>query len=385
MKLAWFFVWSFRIVFFTVLLTPIVMFVLWWIKPSSQVGITIIDKTVLDKRHEEHESLFWHLNYNKWQHPETQKRYRASQDYFGFFPEKKQKYKLLGLEGKSKLALDSIAFNSKYLYIVDSYGIYHNEWYDDGDEKERSKHLYGGLSKEDLYLLKKMDSAGKTIIAEFNTIANPTKVDIRKQFEDQFGLKWTGWIGRNFESLDTIRNKELPSWLIQNYVKQYEKWPFTNAGIVFVNENDRIEILEIGTALKESVPMIYTHKSFVDASGMDASVYYPFWFDIMEIGPELEALAYYHVPTTPYGDSLLLSYKIPYFFPAVIRRKVTKQKAAFYYFAGDFCDNPISMKRSYFRGITKISAFYYDETDNGDRQTFFWRYYLPLLDVILKN
>jgi len=105
----------------------------------------------------------------------------------------------------------------------------------------------------------------------------------------------------------------------------------------------------------------------------------------MEIGPELEALAYYHVPTTPYGDSLLLSYKIPYFFPAVIRRKVTKQKAAFYYFAGDFCDNPISMKRSYFRGITKISAFYYDETDNGDRQTFFWRYYLPLLDVILKN
>jgi hypothetical protein len=385
MKLAWFFVWSFRIVFFTVLLTPLIMFLVWLFKPGQPKGITIIDKTVLDQRFEEHESMFWYLNYHKWQHPITGKRYKAAENYFGFFPKSDEKYEVRGLEGRTKGALDSIAAHSAYLYITDSYGIYHNEWYKDGDEKERSAHLYGGLAQEDLYLLQQMDQAGKTIITEFNTIANPTKGAIRAKFEAQFGLKWSGWIGRNFESLDTLKNKELPRWLIQNYLKQYGKWPFKRSGIVFVNESDRIEILEKGADLKESVPHIYTRKNFVDSSGVDASLYYPFWFDIMEIGPEIEALAYYHLPTTPRGDSLLQKFGIPYFFPAVMRRKETKEKAAFYYFAGDFCDNPITMKRSYFRGITYFSEFYYDQTDNTDRQTFFWRYYLPLLDEILAN
>lgn len=385
MKLAWFFVWSFRIVFFTVLLTPLVMFLVWFFKPGQQHGITIIDKTVLDQSYEEHESLFWYLNYHKWEHPATDKRYKPGKDYFGFFPKADNQFEKRGLEGKAQTALDSIAGHSDYLYITDSYGIYHNEWYKDDDGKERSAHLYGGLAEEDLYLLEQMDKPGKTIIAEFNTIANPTRGAIRNRFEAQFDLKWTGWIGRNFESLDTLKNKELPRWLIQNYLKQYGRWPFTNSGIVFVNESDRIEILEKGSHLQESVPVIYTRKTFVDSSGVDASLYYPFWFDIMEIGSEMEALAYYHLPTTPQGDSLLAQYGLPYFFPAVMRRKPSTEKAAFYYLAGDFCDNPISMKRSYFRGITYFSEFYYDETDNTDRQTFFWRYYLPLLDAILKH
>lgn len=385
MKIAWFFVWLFRVIFFTVLLTPLLMFLFWLFKPTQPRGITVVDKTVLNQAFEEHESLFWYLNYNKWEHPQTEKRYDPAQDYFGFFPKKDEKYMIQGLEGKSSSVLDSIATSSKYLYITDSYGIYHNEWYKDGDEKERSAHLYGGLIKEDLELLQKMDKAGKTIIAEFNTIANPTDESNRRQFETQFDVKWTGWIGRNFESLDTLKNKELPQWLIKNYLRQYGKWPFTSSGIVFINEKNRIEILEKGKSLYESVPVIYTKKSFVDETGVDASVYYPFWFDIMEIGSEVEALAYYHIPTTKYGDSLLQQYNIPYFFPAVMRRKETSEKAAFYYLAGDFCDNPISMKRSYFRGITAISEFYYDEKDNSDRQTFFWRYYLPLLDEVLKN
>lgn len=385
MKLAWFFVWLFRIVFFTVLLTPIIMFLVWFFKPGQEKGIIIVDKTVLDQRFEEHESLFWYLNYHKWLHPTTGKRYRPAKDYYGFFPKKNEKFEILGLEGKNRVTIDSIAAMSSYLYITDSYGIYHNEWYKDGDGKERSAHLYGGLAEEDLSLLQQMDKPGKTIITEFNTIANPTKGAYRARFETQFDLKWTGWIGRNFESLDTVKNKELPRWLIQNYLKQYGKWPFTSSGIVFVNESDRIEILEKGSDLKESVPVIYTRKKFADSAGVDASLYYPFWFDIMETGPELEVLAYYHLPTTPRGDSLLRHYRIPYFFPAVMRRKENPEKAAFYYLAGDFCDNPISMKRSYFRGITYFSEFYYDETDNTDRQTFFWRYYLPLLDAILKD
>ncbi len=386
MKIAWFLVWAFRIVFFSVLLTPLLMLLLWWLKPSLQKGITIIDKTVLDKAFEEHASLFWYMNSRKWIRPDNGDAYQADKDYFGFFPGEKQAYTLKGLEGLPDRQLDSIAKASEYLYITDSYGIYHNEWFKDADREERSSHLYGGLAPEDMSLLHKMDVGGKTIICEFNTLANPTTDTIRSAFENQFGLRWTGWIGRYFESLDSATNKELPHWLLQNYIKQYKKWPFQKAGIVFVNENDRIEILEYGEELLERVPKIYTKDKYVKETGLPARIYYPFWFDIMAYDTrQLEALSYYYLPTNQRGDSLLKTYGIPGLFPAVLKRKSSPDRAAFYYFSGDYCDNPVSLKRSYFRGIRHLSEFYYDETDNSDRQTFFWLYYLPLLDNILKD
>jgi hypothetical protein len=58
---------------------------------------------------------------------------------------------------------------------------------------------------------------------------------------------------------------------------------------------------------------------------------------------------------------------------------------AFYYFAGDFCDNPISMTSAYFRGVEWLSPFAYMTEGLTERKGFFWRAYQPMLTRILED
>jgi hypothetical protein len=386
MKIAWFFVWLFRLVFFTVLLTPLIMWLVWVFTPKVKVGITIVDKTVADNNYDEHRSLFWVLNYEKWARPDNGKRYQVDRDYFGFYPEKNDQYTLKGLEGLSYNALDSIAEASRILYLTDTYGMYYNEWYTGSNLLERSALIYGGLSKQDAYLLQKMDKAGNTILTEFNCIGNPTSYELRKQFENQFRMQWSGWIGKYFASLDTIENKELPHWLINNYLEQYGHWPFKAAGIVLVHESDRLIILEDQQTLYATMPVIYTRKHVADSLSLPSARYYQYWFDIIHPSPATtEVLAYYHLPVNSQGDSLLKKHGLNAVFPAVLKRRSKLDEAQFYYFAGDFSDNPVNLKRSYFKGIPFFGEFYYDENDISDRLTFFWTYYRPLMQAILEK
>lgn len=386
MKIAWFFVWLFRLVFFTVLLTPLIMWLVWVFTPKVHEGITVVDKTVADKNYDEHRSLFWVLNYEKWARPDNGKRYKPGKDYFGFYPGKNDQYELKGLEKLSNKALDSIAQASRILYLTDTYGMYYNEWYTGTELLERSALIYGGLSVQDAYLLQKMDVAGKTILTEFNCIGNPTATTLRQQFENQFRMKWSGWIGKYFASLDSTQNNELPRWLINNYLDQYGHWPFKSAGIVLVHESDRLIILEDEKTLYATMPVIYTHKYLADSLAIPAARYYQYWFDIIDYLPEeTEALAFYHLPVNAQGDSLLKKHGLNSVFPAILKRKSKINEAQFYYFAGDFSDNPVNLKRSYFKGIPYIGEFYYDESDISDRLTFFWTYYRPLMQAILKQ
>ena len=105
--------------------------------------------------------------------------------------------------------------------------------------------VYGGMSRQDLYLLQQMRANHKLIITEFNCLASPTSPAVRSGYEISFGIKWTGWIGRYFNSFDTTKNKELPSWLVKNYKNQHKgAWPFLKSGIAFVNSDDKVVILE---------------------------------------------------------------------------------------------------------------------------------------------
>jgi hypothetical protein len=57
----------------------------------------------------------------------------------------------------------------------------------------------------------------------------------------------------------------------------------------------------------------------------------------------------------------------------------------FYYFSGDFCDNPISMTTSYFNGIGFFKSMFYDASGPSERSSFFWNFYRPLMNNILTD
>ncbi|QEK50802.1 hypothetical protein FYC62_03295 [Pedobacter aquae] len=371
------------ILFFAVIFLPLWMYLVWVLWPKTKLVIAIVDKTVLNKKGQEHASLTWFLRYNKYSKT-SEKLYNVGNDYFGFFPKPNQEYTLKGLERFDEKQLEQLADDSDLTYITDTYGIYLKEWLELTESTERSKLIYGGMSVPDLTFLKKMKAKNKLIITEFNCIGTPTPKPIREDFEKEFKMKWTGWVGRYFDSLDTNKNKELPRWLINNYLVQNNfQWPFDKSGIAFVNEDDKILILENIEHLDSEVPYILTAKEDREKYNIPLSMKYPFWFDIVQTSRENHIISFYDLKVNDKGRKILEDNGIPPQFPAVIEHYRDDYK--FFYFAGDFADNPIALNASSFKGIHFFRKFFYDRSIASERVSFFWEYYYPLINTIVSG
>ena len=362
---------------------PVVMWLAWFFTPKKKLVVAIVDKTVLTTDAQEHTSLWWILNHNRFTKTATQS-YKNSQDYFGFFPKDDEKFKLKGLERFSSEQLKQLSNDADLAYYTDTYGMYRSEWYSQKQSTERSNLIYGGMSAQDIEFLQDMKDKHKLIITEFNTIGSPTNADNRNKFEKMFGMHWTGWTARYFDSFDTLKNRELPRWLIGNYKKQHEqRWPFHKAGLAFVsNDDDRIVILEDSTHLTDPIPHIISFGYGQKALGLPEKMKYPFWFDI--ITPSLSinhAVSRFDISLNAAGTAELKKYNIPTSFPAIIMHK--DKDYQFYYFSGDFCDNPIGMGTSYFKGINMFRWMFYNSDDPAERKSFFWTFYRPMITAIL--
>ena len=367
-----------------ILLIPFWMWLAWFFTPKTKMVAAIIDKTVLTKSGQEHISLTWLLNHERLTKTSSLS-YNASEDYFGFFPLTDEKFRLKGLERFSDEQLDQLGDDADMVYYTDTYGIYQNEWFKTGRDTERSGILYGGLSDQDLVLLQKMKANKKLIITEFNTIGSPTNLNNLKEFERLFSIRWTGWTARYFDSFDTTINKGLPRWLVNNYNKtSNSKWNFKKSGIAFVNQKDQVVILEDDIDLDNPIPHIITGQYGQQNYSLPVKIKYSFWFDVIEPDSRVnQTISNFQIFANSKGKALLQQYGIPAKFPAVLMHKGDDYR--FYYFSGDFCDNPISMNTSYFKGIEFFKWLFYNKQDPTERTSFFWNFYNPLMASILRQ
>jgi hypothetical protein len=374
-----------RFLIFLIALLPFWMWLYWLLTPKKEFAVAIIDKTVLNSRNQEHQSLVWILQHEKLV-KKNKEFYLSNQDYFGFFPGENGKYRIKGLERFNEPKLNLLVSDCDMVYITDTYGVYTQEWKQLSVLGDRSSLIYGGLSEQDLYFLKAMKAAGKLVITESNTIGSPTTELVRNQFEQSFGVKWSHWNGRYFSSFDTLKNPELPKWLYRNYMQQHGgAWPFKKDGIAFVNLNDQVVVLEKGQHLNvKDFPKIMTTKTAQQHYGLPANLDYTYWFEIMEIdSSENEVLANFELPVNASGKHILDSLGIPNQFPAVIHS--LNQKQPFVYLSGDFCDNPINMKTVHFAGTDYFKWMLYDKEDPMERSYFFYNFYRPLVSTMIKD
>lgn len=360
------------------------MLVIWLCTGKRQFVVAIIDKTVLTTIGQEHISLNWVLNQEKFSLT-NKKLYQRDRDYFGFFPKDHERYQIKGLERFDNQFLDQLSIDADAVYITDSYGIYKNEWFKKGGDKDRSGIIYGGMSDKDAYLLAQMKAKHKLIITEFNCLASPTSEKVRNDFEKTFGIHWTGWIGRYFETFDTLKNEEIPKWLINNYRKQHKgEWSFTKSGIAFVNADDRIVILENETHLNYEQPIIYANEEGRNHYGLPLKCNYPFWFDIIKPDTRFNhAIARFDINVNKNGAAVLKQYGLPASFPAITVH--INKDYRFFYFSADFADNPISFNSSYFKGVPYLKWFMYNNREPLERKAFFWKIYQPLVTTILND
>ncbi len=374
------------LVWFTIIALALIPLwsILWWRFQGDKVAnVVIIDKTVITLDGQEHRSFNWMINYYRFV-KKDHSLYKIPVDYYGFFPLEpldSSKFIIKDFEDFSFEKLDTMAHATDIVYTTDTYGVYRNEWYLDTLQTEHSPKVYGGMTSKEVFFLKRMKDLNKLILTEFNTFCSPTPYGVRRDFEDAFGVKWSGWNCRYFDLLDTIRNPELPRWAIHLYKQQHNnEWNFTRSGLVYVHEDSRVFILENETHLVIETPFIHTAPKYMDEYNLPDSIHYPYWVDITFSKETNEVISKFKIYPNEKGDSILSVYNVPKEFPAVIGHK---QPYRFYYFGGDFADNPIHDETCYFKGITFFDYFLYNNVIN-DRTKFFWRFYIPLVTKILK-
>ncbi len=366
-----------------VLATPLWMRIAWEIGHKKALNILIVDKTVLNANSYKHRSVNWILDYEKYTKTNGE-FYDINKDYYGFFPQQNEKYIIHDFEKMNESDLDSVAAIYDMVYITDTYGILGNEWYHHRDINETSESIYGGLSEKDMLLLEKMRERNKPILTEFNTIGYPTPHDVRVNFEKKFGIEWTGWMARYIASLDTVNNPDLPKWFIRTYKKDHQGfWNFHNEGMLFIHESGKVMVLEKGRELIDPIPRIVTDKKFQSRLNVPGQIIYPFWIDIMvNKNDSNEVISNYQLTTSNSGDAMLQSAGIPKSFPSIIHRKFGY---TFYYFCGDFADNPTKFRFSKLNGITGLKFLMYNAVDVTDRNHFFWEFYLPMMQTVLRD
>jgi len=372
------------IVFTVLLAIPLCMWLCWKFTAKKKMVIAIVDKTVLTRTGQEHASLAWVLNHQRYTKNKSS-LYNVSDDYYGFFPGSNEQFRLKGLERFSTTQLEQLSKDADLAYITDAYGIYKNEWFARKDFGERSNIIYGGLSTQDMQLLEDLKSRHKLIITEFNTIGSPAAEMIRVRFEQSFALRWTGWVGRYFSTLDTAIDKEIPHWLINGYKRNHQgSWPFKKEGIALVSDKDQVVILENGKHLNFPLPVITTEETYQRKYHLPSSINYSFWFDIINTDTSINKItSWFNIKTTDTGRAELARYGIPFRFPAVQTHQGKDYQ--FWYFSGDFCDNPVTQFSSYFKGVEWFKFLFLNRLDKSARKSFFWRFYQPLLTTILDD
>lgn len=365
------------------LLIPVISYSFWLFYPIRQLEIVVIDKSVTNDTYNEHQSFYWILEYQKIQNKEG-RYYDFAQDYYGYHLASENE-PAFG-DDFSKLTDAEIEARIKpvdVLFLADTYGVYKNDL-NKTNQKERSSKVFGGLNQGEIKLVREAAKQNKTIIVEFNSFDSPTTKFNRTEIENELGIKWTGWIARYFEELDTTASTLLPKWLVTNYLEQHDNtWIGKGPGLVFVHEDGKVEALTYKKDYQSRIPEIRTPYFNKTGFQLPEVVPYPDWFDIVLIDRGYEVVSYFDINPSSEGLEKLKAMGLPRFFPATVVKN--SDKGQFYYFSGDFTDMKVDLGSARFTGLPILWRGFHLVSDYKDRESFFWNYYFPLISQILEK
>lgn len=372
-----------RILILIILLIPVISWISWKLQDGVKINLLVLDKTTPNENFSEHVSFFWVANQQRWVKPNGDE-YSFSEDFYGFHPGDDGDFLIKDLKILGKKGISELAETLDLVFYADTYGIYNSNWkYHPDFGKDTVSLFYGGLSSSEFNLLRDMKRKGKTIIAEFNLFASPTSKVIRKQTEQLLGVEWQGWVGKYYQTLDTLMDPEIPGWVTKLYKKNYNKeYKFKNAGIVLVDNKEHIIILEDETHLNTRFPILESELSTQLQYNVPEEMYYPFWFDINKSDKRNHVLAWFDLDVNIKGQEMLNKYNLSKRFPAIIEHDTDYH---FLYFACDFSDNEMGIYSSYFHGIDKLSEAFYSANQVKDRKLFFWKYYKPFMETVMDS
>jgi hypothetical protein len=358
---------------------PAVKFIQWLTQEKKPIDIVIVDKTVPTLDRIKHRSFNWILTNERFVKKENKSCYSYRKDYYGFSPTRPLKDKG-SIEREYHLSeIMDLPEKIDAVYFADTYGVFFNDWYSVINKSRKSRKIFGGLNNVDYLFINEMMKKNKLIILEYNAFDYPTTSFESYRTQEKLGITFTGWTGKYFAKLDST-SKNFPIWMTAMYRKQYHMpWTFKKAGIVLLTEKNII-VLEEGTHLKDPLPHIITDDENCRKFGVNQSVAFENWFDI--INPlENNVISKFKLETTEAGDTTLSNNMLSNVFPAVIQEPVEKRT---YYFSGDFATNNISFWTSRIKNFDGLKGLLFSDKPDDTRR-FFWLYYKPLVNSIFTD
>lgn len=350
------------------------LFAFWFLKPSSNLYIAMLDKTVpataadshsylddVDNVYRKHIGFNWILNYMKVKNPETKLKYDYRSDYYGYILD--SNYNILDEERN----LDDIEEIPDILYLTDSYGT----------EITEDK----GITKENMNTIALCHSMGSVVIGEQDILITDTDPSISQQLQNMFGITETGWVGRYIYDLADL--DDVPYWAPPMYKQKYGvEWRCSGSGILLVSGDGDIIVLEGKTDFEDdNLLKIRTTKDFRSEFGKKSLNYYS-WFELIEANTGTETIAEYEFNLNSTGMEEFAPVSDTPVFAAVVRNP--EGAAPTYYFAGDFNDYVDDMNISCFLGA---DLFYRTLSfdNSGDVTHFYWDFFEPMVKKIVKK
>lgn len=345
------------ILFITVTLMLIPTLV-WHLRDEPSLVTTIYDKTVTDSSVSQHHALEWFL---------LQYKYRAEGGepsaydipYLGYHPDSSQMIQdLTPLDSRTDL-----------LYIADTYGVYR----DVRDVKEGERNvIWGGTDASDTAAVRAFlnRERASTVIAEYNTFADPTPPYIRSELYSLLGTRWTGWSGFTVEDLS--ENGDTPSWVREQH---RGAWKYEGRGIIIYNTAGEVIILSGGSELGEEMMSFSFTEEGSSLLGLEGELTYTHSFDITEPMASTRVLAEYHLDLNETGEALLASFGLDSVFPAVQLKETANHRS--YYFSGNWAYSGKELRLSRVAGMDWLMSRFSSAEDR-----FTWKVYYPLLKAI---
>ncbi len=363
-----------------ILALPFALFLKWAFQEKKPLDIIVVDKTVPTISRLNHKSFMWVLNNERFVKKENKSSYSFRKDYYGFYPLKPLREKQFKRKDYRLAELIELAEANDALFFADTYGVFFNDWYQGLNKNRRSRKLYGGLNNNDYLLMVEMKNRNKLVVLEYNTFDYPTASLERYKTEEQLGIKFTGWTGKHFHSLDSL-SKDFPVWITGMYRKMYNKpWTYTGSGVVLIKDNRDVIVLEEGKELQSSEVSITTIPEFAEKHGLPAAVSFTNWFDIVQ-PINNNVISSFNLNTTAKGDSILYSVFLSKVIPAVIQEPENMRT---YYIAGDFTFYNFPQWTSKIDNIEKVmSAIRGNNAEISHK--FFWDYYRNLMKGIFDD
>lgn len=367
------------IILAVILILPAINLIRWSLQTKKPMGVIIVNKTVPSPDRIKHKSFNWVLTNNRFVKKDINRSYSYQKDYYGFVPTKPYKERQWDRNEYRLADLTDLAEQADAIFVTDTYGVFFNDWYQGVRKSRTSTKLYGGLNNNDNLLIKEMKDRDKLVILEYNSFDFPTAEFESYRIQERLNIKFDGWTGKYFSSLDTTK-PDFPIWMTSMYRKQYRKpWTFTKPGIVILSQKT-ILVLEEGTQLKSATPVLVTDSEYCDKWNLPSSIPFDKWFDIIDPLDNKE-ISSFKLETTSIGDTLLADYGLHNSFPAIIQDPVSQRT---YYFSGDFTSSEVPVWSAKFLGVEKLKGIMYSKKTDDPRR-FFWLFYRPLIEGIFND